>query len=147
MSVILPHIPAVATIDKRTHVTSRHFHCTNLNLFLLDLQVKMENKKVQYVFYKKSIANKCVIMATSALAGSVKRATLTQEAVRRLRNTDRSLPWSISAEILSEYSNDLRRSGYSEKFRSEVITAAIKTFEKQCVLHSMPKMFSPSKMF
>ena len=34
--------------------------------------------------------------------------------------------------ILSEYSNDLRRSGYPEKFRSEVITAALKTFEKQC---------------
>ena len=84
------------------------------------------------MFYKKPIANKCVIMSNSALEGSVKRATLTQEAVRRLRNTDWSLPWSISAEIISEYSNDLRRSGYTNKFQSEVITAAIKTFEKQC---------------
>ena len=99
---------------------------------LLDVQVKIEDKRVQYKFYKKQISNKRVIMASSALSGSVKRATLTQEAVRRLRNTDRSLAWSVSADILSEYSNDLRRSGYPEKFRSEVITAALKTFQKQC---------------
>ena len=99
---------------------------------ILDLQVRMVDKKVQYKFYKKPISSKYVILAQSALPGGVKRATLTQDAVRRLRNTDRSLPWSVSADILSEYSNDLRRSGYSEKFRAEVITAAIRGFQQQC---------------
>ena len=37
------------------------------------------------------------------------------------RNTKRSLPWEVKAEILSEFSNSMRRSGYSEEFRLDVI--------------------------
>ena len=37
------------------------------------------------------------------------------------RNTKRSLPWEVKAEILSEFSNSMSRSGYSEEFRLDVI--------------------------
>ena len=99
---------------------------------ILDLKCKVVNKKIQYIFYKKEISNKRVILAESALPGDVKRASLTQEVIRRLRNTDITLPWSVKAEILSEFSNDLRRSGYTEKFRAQVISAGIAGFQKQC---------------
>ena len=51
--------------------------------------------------------------------------------IRRLRYTDRSLPWSVKTKILSEYSNELRLSGYEHSFRAEVIEAAIKGFRRQ----------------
>ena len=52
--------------------------------------------------------------------------------MRRLRLTDRSLPWSEVESILSEFSNLLRCSGYPASFRGEVIEAAIKGFRRQC---------------
>ena len=45
----------------------------------------------------------------------IKRASLAQEALRRLHNTSRSLLWSESAEILSKYSHKLTLSGWSEQ--------------------------------
>ena len=59
--------------------------------------------------------------------------TITEGAIRRLRYTDRSLPWSEVAEILSVYSNELRLSGYDENYRSEVMVAALKGFRRQCL--------------
>ena len=97
---------------------------------MLDVQVKMsEQNRVIYKFYKKPISSKKVILANSALPANVKRASLTEGALRRLRYTDRTLPWSEIADILSEYSNDLRLSGYNESFRSEIIQAALKGFK------------------
>ena len=85
---------------------------------VLDIQVKIQNNKIVHKFYKKPISSNKVIMAKSALPTNVKRASLTEGVIRRLRYTDRSLPWSEVTEILSEYSNELRLSGYDENFRS-----------------------------
>ena len=100
---------------------------------VLDIQMKMQNNKVIYKFYKKPISSKKVILANSALPSSIKRASLTEGAIRRLRYTDRSLPWSMITEILSEYSNEMRLSGYNHKFRAEIISAALKGFRKQAL--------------
>ena len=99
---------------------------------VLDIQVKMENNKIKHKFYKKPIASKKVILANSALPGNVKRASLTEGALRRLRYTDRSLPWQEVADILSEYSNELRLSGYDHGFRAEIMEAALVGFRRQC---------------
>ena len=48
---------------------------------------------------------------------NVKTAAMVNEAIRRLRNTSRSLSWAVKAEILTRFSNDLRMSGYDESFR------------------------------
>ena len=60
------------------------------------------------------------------------RDTPVNEGLRRLRLTDRSLPWSEIEDIMTEFSNMLRCSGYSASFRGEVIEAAIKGFRRQC---------------
>ena len=49
-----------------------------------------------------------------------------------MRNTHRELPWSIKEEILSEFSHKLMCSGYSERFRYEIISAAVVGYERQC---------------
>ena len=99
---------------------------------LLDIQVKVERNQVIYKFYSKPMSSQFVILSKSAMSDKIKRNTLVQEAIRRLRNTSRELPWDLKAQILSEFSNKMMISGYSEQFRLEVIQSAVRGFEKQC---------------
>ena len=99
---------------------------------ILDLLVKISNNEAVYKFYKKEVSNPRVILASSAMPIKVKRHSLAQEGIRRLRNTKRSLPWSVKADILSEYSHKLKISGYSESFRLDIIQSAVIGFERQC---------------
>ena len=71
------------------------------------------------------------MLQNSAMPEKVKRSTLTEEGVRRLRNTKREIPWEEKAEILSEFSHKLMLSGYSQKFRSETIKSAVAGYRKQ----------------
>ena len=98
---------------------------------LLDIQVKVENNQVKYKFYSKPMSSQYVILSKSAMSDKIKRNTLVQEAIRRLRNTSRDLPWELKAKILSEFSNKMMISGYSEQFRLEVIQSPVRGFEKQ----------------
>ena len=91
---------------------------------ILDLKAKMDSGKIIYVFYKKPLSNDRVILANSAMPHNVKMATMVNEAIRRLRNTSRSLPWKTKADILTRFSNDLRISGYNQQFREKVISRA-----------------------
>ena len=102
---------------------------------ILDLKTRIVNKKiVDYRFFKKPTSNRMTIMASSALPPNVKRATMTNEVLRRLRNTKRGLPWSVFSDTISEFSNDLRNMGYTEGFRSTVVTAALTGYKRQCEL-------------
>ena len=97
--------------DKFNHLLSKNDSPSNHQsgfMPMLDVQVKVsEQNKVIYKFYKKPISSKKVILVNSALPANVKRASLTEGALRRLRYTDRTLPWPEIAEILSEYSNEM----------------------------------------
>ena len=62
----------------------------------------------------------------------MKRTALIQEALRRLLRTRRELPWSLKFEIFSEFSHKMMVSGYWEKFRLEVIEAAVRLYEQKC---------------
>ena len=101
---------------------------------ILDLKTRIVNNKIDYRFFKKKMSNRMTIMATSAFPPNVKRATMTNEVLRRLRNTRRDLPWSVFADIISEFSNDMRHMGYSEGFRGKLIQAALTGYRRQCEL-------------
>ena len=59
---------------------------------LLDLQVRVaRDNTLDYKFYSEKVANP-LLMATSALPDRVKRNSL-QQAMTRLKNTRRTLPW------------------------------------------------------
>ena len=62
----------------------------------------------------------------------MKRTSLAQEALRRLRNTSRSLLWSEAASILSEYSHKLMLSGWSEADGYDFISAGLAGYRNQC---------------
>ena len=101
---------------------------------VLDVKTKVVNNKIEYRFYKKPQSSRKPIMVSSALPTNVKRATMTNECLRRLRNTSRDLPWSVHADILSEFSFDLKNMGYDARFRAKVVTAAITGYRRQCEL-------------
>ena len=78
------------------------------------------------------MANPLLLRADSAMPLKMKRTVLIQEVLRRLLRTRRELIWSVRAEILSEFSHKMMISGYWEKFRLEVIEAAIRLYELKC---------------
>ena len=100
---------------------------------LLATEVKVaEDNTIDYRFYEKPISSKYVMMRNSAMSARVKMNTLTQEVIRRLRNTRTTLPWAdFQAPILTKFSKKMKRSGYSENYRNEVIRSGILGFERQ----------------
>ena len=70
------------------------------------------------------------MLASSAAPWQMKRTVLTQEGIRRLLRCRPSLPASRKREILSQYMMMLRRSGYDEKFRLEIIKSVKHGYEK-----------------
>jgi hypothetical protein len=59
-----------------------------------------------------------------------KRSTLTQEAVRILRNTSLTIPWARKAELLSDFSLRLKLSGYSASYRETIVRSALAAWDK-----------------
>ena len=99
---------------------------------ILDTQVKIENNKCIFKFYKKKVANPLLMLESSAMPNKIKRNALVQEGIRRLRNTSRELPWQLKADILSEFSHKMMMSGYNAKFRLEIIQSAVRGYDRQC---------------
>ena len=100
---------------------------------LLGSQVRVaEDNTIDYIFFEKEIACKYVMMRESAMSAKVKMNTLTQEVIRRLRNTRASLDWDeFKAPILTEFCKKMARSGYPEEYRSVVIKSGVLGFERQ----------------
>jgi hypothetical protein len=71
-----------------------------------------------------------VILASSALSWSTKRTILTQECLRRLRNTKVELGPEVQKSHLDQFMLKLKNSGYNAKFRQEILDSGLKAFEK-----------------
>ena len=97
---------------------------------ILDMEMGMNENKVQYMFYRKPMANKYTMMANSAVSERVKRSTMTNEALRRLLCCSPNLEEQKKVKVMEDYAKLLKRSGYSERFRYEVISDAIKGHQK-----------------
>ena len=88
---------------------------------MLDLKVNIRNNKISHRFYKKSCAHKLTILERSAVPMSIKRNTIFQESMRRIKNHSLDNDWSTIADELSVFSNTLRLSGYNKLFRYNVL--------------------------
>jgi hypothetical protein len=100
---------------------------------LLDLEVRVaEDSTVDYRFYSKPCASRYTMMRSSAMPARTKMNGLTQEVIRRLRNTRASLPWEEhQAPILTDFSRKMARSGYAEGYREEVLKSGVAGYERQ----------------
>ena len=102
-------------------------------LAVLDVAVKVnkqESNCVDYEFYEKPTKNNRVILADAALPSNQKRTILTQECLRRLRNTKIELGEETKVRHLNNFMLKLKKSGYSTKYRTEILDSALSAFEK-----------------
>ena len=102
-------------------------------LAVLDLKVninKLEHNRIDFEFYEKPTRNPRVILASSALSWSSKRTILTQECLRRLRNTKLELGPDVQKFHLDRFMLKLKVSGYNQRFRTEILNSALKAFDK-----------------
>ena len=98
---------------------------------ILDVKVnvnELENNRVDFEFYEKTTKNPKVILMDSALSFSQKRTILTQECLRRLRNTKKELGPEIQKKYLDIFMLKLKNSGYFQKFRTEILDSTLKAF-------------------
>ena len=79
------------------------------------------------------MANQVIIPSSSAVSNSVKFNTYREEAKRVLRNTSSNLPWTDKADLLSKLSLRMKKSGYSETFRSKIISEGLRGHMKKMI--------------
>ena len=79
----------------------------------LDFQVRLFHdretgcQQLEYMFFKNPMSSKHGILQTSALSDVIKTNTITQEVIRRLRNTSVEMDSSVKSNILQTYINEL----------------------------------------
>ena len=82
---------------------------------VLDIKVNIndfESNRIDFEHYEKPTKNPRVILASSALSFSKKRTILTQEGLRRLRNTKKELGPEVQTKYLNLFMLSLKKSGY-----------------------------------
>jgi hypothetical protein len=100
---------------------------------VLDVTVKVNKEmknRIDFEFYEKQTKNPKVILSDSALSSSTKRTVLTQECLRRLRNTKKELGESVRNKHLNNFMLKLKNSGYSRDYRVQIVDSALNAFEK-----------------
>ena len=112
---------------------------------ILNIQVKVEDNKIVYKWFKKEMLNYLLLLANSAMPQRTKRECLVQYAMTILLNTSRQLPWEVAADTLSEFAHRMLVSGYHAKFRLEVIQAAVVGYERKGALaeNGGPPLYRP----
>ena len=100
---------------------------------ILDLKVwvgKIDGEtRIIHEFYAKEVSSKAVINARSALSWQQKRTVLTQEVLRVLLSCSSDIPWEQVARHASTMALRMQFSGYSKKFRHEVVDSAVKAYD------------------
>ena len=103
---------------------------------ILDLEVSInpeENNRIDYQFFEKPTKSDKVLLANAAMSAKAMRTILTQECLRRLRNTNVQLGEEVQKKHLNNYMLKLKNSGHSLKYRKEILDSALNGFEKMLI--------------
>ena len=96
---------------------------------ILDLKVSLgQDGTIYHQFYEKPTKNPRVIAANSALSFHSKKNIMVQECIRRLRNINTGI--QDQNDTLSIFMERLKKSGYPQKFRQEVVLRAKRAYKK-----------------
>ena len=131
MEIIVQIANAIDPMIQLTIETPCNFE--NSMMPILDVEVKInkeEGNRIDFQFFEKPTKNSKVILADSALNPHAKRTILTQECLRRLRNTKVELGEDVQVKHLNNFMVKLKNSGYDKKYRIEVLDSAMKAFDK-----------------
>ena len=126
-------------VDKMIKLTTdTPCHYEDKKMPVLDIKVNVNEEKdnqMNFEFYEKPTKNKNVILADAALNSAAKRNILTQECLRRLRNTKVDLGNEVRNYHLDNFMIKLKNSGYSETFRMQIVDIALNAFDKMLELY------------
>ena len=102
-------------------------------LAVLDLKFrvnKVMKNRIDYEFYEKPTKNPKILLADSAINSNSKRTILTQECLRRMRNTKVELGESVRNKHLNDFMLKMKNSGYTQNYRIQILKSALKAFQK-----------------
>ena len=119
-------------------------------------EVKKESRRgrILYIFYEKEVANKHVIMKKSALAENTKVSSLTQDLIRRMKNTSEYLEQEERNCVVDTFAAKLYLSGYQDDQIKKIVIAGLKGYENllkrvkegKTVLHKSAKQGEKARM-
>ena len=95
----------------------------------INLNEKEENR-IDYEFFEKSTKNPKLLLAESAINSNSKRTILTQECLRRMRNTKLELGVGVRNQHLNKFMIKMKNSGYSTDYRAQILKSAMNAFDK-----------------
>ena len=87
-------------------------------------------QQINYDFFSKPSAPKQTILLSSANPWQQKRTAFTQEVIRRLLRTRKEQNCDKKQKILTNYMQILKNSGYDKGFRTEILRAGVKGYNK-----------------
>ena len=95
----------------------------------MDLKAGIDNEgNIEFIFYRKPVANNLVTLKSAAASLQQKMATLTQQCFMRLHNTSENASEITKLTLLNEFMKDLWLSGYSELDRLNILKGATNTY-------------------
>ena len=100
---------------------------------VLDVQAninKQKQNRLDFEFFEKPSKHKLVILSNSAISSSQKRTILTQECLRRMRNTKIELGNDVQIRYLNEFMVKMKNSGYDAIYRKQILDSAFNAYEK-----------------
>ena len=106
----------------------------------LDSEWKLtKTGQILYRFYEKPMASPFCMMQDAAISEESKKATLSQEVIRRLENTSESEPDSVRVQIINKFITKMETSGYKEEKMSEIVKCGIKGYERKLEESNQPE--------
>ena len=85
---------------------------------------------IMHEFYSKPVTTPYLILNRSAVSNGVKRATLFQEGIRRLRNCSLELEWDQKVKHLNRFSWQMLVSGYHYGMRLNIIKGVLNRYDQ-----------------
>ena len=129
-NTILPYIVMEETVAS---------DCKDRKLPVLDLKIWQERKVdnngedeviVYQEYYEKPMASQLMMMARSAMPHRTKIVSLSQEVIRRQRNTSRNVGEQVRKENLSKMMSKLKKSGYDINMRRNILLSGMRGYER-----------------
>ena len=104
-----------------------------LRLPTLDCELFMsrENYKISYSVFEKPTRSPFCVMKKSAMSEKSKISILSQDLIRRMQNTEETIPESERIEIIDNYIDRLLVSGYSPDQTREIIESGLRGYSRK----------------
>ena len=101
-------------------------------LITLDTNLQMNKQgRITYKFYQKPIASKLCMMKAAAISDEVKRASLSQDLIRRMMTTDEEQAQGVRDAIVDDFEGRMKRSGYDVEEREEIICKGLIGYQRK----------------